>query len=61
MPEAVLILWLAGSGITFKPLNVQLRSMPACWAVVESIEARGHTATCRRAASLITFGEARRP
>ena len=47
MGEAVLMVWLAGTGMTFKPINVAFPTRAACEVNAGKARARGHKATCR--------------
>ena len=44
--EAILILYLAGTGMTAKPLRVAFPSMEVCQMNAERERARGHKARC---------------
>ena len=45
--EALLIVYLAGTGITMKPLNVPISTMEVCQQIVNQQRSRGHKAFCQ--------------
>lgn len=47
MTEAVLILYLAGTGMSFEPVRVTFPTMEVCQANAERERKRGHKAFCR--------------
>ena len=47
MGEAILVLYLAGTGMTFKPVRVTFPSMEICQQNAERERKRGHKAFCR--------------
>ena len=49
MGEAILIIYLAGTGMTFEPVRTTFPSMTRCQAHAASARQRGHSATCRYA------------
>ena len=48
MLEIVLILYLAHTGPTVRPINVRYAEMQTCQAVAERARQRGHKAYCIR-------------
>jgi hypothetical protein len=46
MDAAVLIIWLAGSGMTAKPVRVEYPSMEKCLKMADYQRARGNKARC---------------
>ena len=48
MNEAILILYLAGTGMAMQPLNVRFPTMAACQENAERERRRGHKAFCLR-------------
>ena len=46
MEAVTLVLWLAGTGMTFKPVRVELPTMERCIAIADRARARGHKARC---------------
>lgn len=53
MGEAILILYLAGTGMTMQPLNVRLPTMAACQENAERERNRGHKAWCLRRSGVL--------
>ena len=48
MNEAILILYLAGTGMTAKPVRVTFPTMEVCEANAERERRRGHKTFCQR-------------
>jgi hypothetical protein len=46
MEPVTLILWLAGTGMTFKPVWVETPSMERCVTLADTARGRGHKARC---------------
>ena len=53
MNEAILVLYLAGTGMTMQPLNVRLPSMATCQENAERERQRGHKAYCLRRSGVL--------